>query len=270
MTGFDVPHLKERRSVLPSPIRLSGEDGHISIGSWITIPHPSIAEIMARAGFDWLVIDMEHSPIGISEAEQIIRVINLCGLPALVRVGENNSNLIKRVMDSGASGVIVPMVNTKEQAKQAVEAVKYPPVGQRGVGLSRAQGYGMLFEEYQRWVEKESTVIVQIEHIQAVKNIDAILSIDGIDGFIVGPYDLSASLGIPGQFDHPDMLESLETIKSVINKGTKHSGFHVVTPDVDTALTKLQEGYSFLAFGVDFLFIGEMCRGKLKSLREGI
>lgn len=262
--------MKSSQKNLPVPFRLSDKNNHPSIGSWITIPHPSIAEIMAKSGFDWLVIDMEHSPIEISKAEELIRVIHLCGLPVLVRVGENSSNLIKRVMDSGASGVIVPMVNTQEQARQAVEAVKYPPAGKRGVGLARAQGYGTLFEEYQGWVAKESTVIVQIEHIQAVKNMDAILSIDGVDGFIVGPYDLSASLGIPGQFDHHAMLEALETIKNVVNKGTKYSGFHVVAPDVDAALAKLQEGYSFLAFGVDFLFIGEMCRVKLKSLRESI
>lgn len=260
--------MKSSQKDLPVPFRPSDKNNHASIGSWITIPHPSIAEIMATAGFDWLVIDMEHSPIGISEAEEIIRVIHLCGIPALVRVGEINFNLIKRVMDSGASGVIVPMVNTQEQARQAVEAVRYPPAGQRGVGLARAQGYGTLFAEYQRWVAKESTVIVQIEHIQAVKNIDAILSVDGIDGFIVGPYDLSGSLGIPGQFDHPAMLDVLEIIKDVINKETKPGGYHVVEPDVDAALAKLQEGYSFLSFGVDFLFIGEMCRGKLRSLQE--
>ncbi len=260
--------MKSSQKNLPVSFRLSKKNNQASIGSWITIPHPSIAEIMAKSGFDWLVIDMEHSPIGISEAEEIIRIIHLCGLPALVRVSEINSNLIKHVMDSGASGVIVPRVNTPEQAQQAVEAVKYQPEGQRGVGLARAQGYGTLFAEYQQWVAKESTVIVQIEHIQAVKNIDAILSVDGVDGFIVGPYDLSGSLGIPGQFDHPAMLDALEAIKNIINKGTKPSGFHMVKPDVEAALTKLQEGYSFLAFGADFLFIGEMCRERLRNLRE--
>ena len=112
--------MKSSEKFLPVSLYLSRKKR--SIGSWITITHPSIAEIMAKAGFDWLVIDMEHSPIGISEAEEMIRVINLCGLPALVRVGENNSTLIKRVMDAGASGVVVPMVNTREQAKQAVDA----------------------------------------------------------------------------------------------------------------------------------------------------
>lgn len=255
---------------LPIPFPSFDKNSQTSIGSWITIPHPSIAEIMAKSDFDWLVIDMEHSPIDMSQAEELIRIIHLCGLPVLVRVGENNSNLIKRIMDSGASGVIVPMVNTKEQATQAVESVKYPPFGKRGVGLARAQGYGILFEEYQEWVAKEGTVIVQIEHIQAVKNIDAILSVDGVDGFIVGPYDLSASLGVPGQFDHPDMLKALDTVKNVVSKEIKHSGFHMVSPDVDAALVKVQEGYSFLAFGVDFLLIGEMCREKLKCLRERI
>lgn len=262
--------LKTSRKTLPITFPISNKNEHTTIGSWITIPHPSVAEIMAMAGFDWLVIDTEHSPIGISEAEELIRVIQLCGIPGLVRVDENNPNSIKRVMDSGASGVIVPMVNTKDQAVQAVKAVKYPPLGHRGVGLGRAQGYGTMFKEYQHWVAKESTVIIQIEHIQAVNNIEAILSVDGVDGFIVGPYDLSSSLGIPGQFDHPSMLEALKKIKTVINKEIKPSGFHVVEPDVDVVFTKLKEGYSFIAFGVDFFFISEMIRGKLKIIRENI
>ncbi len=255
---------------LPISLNLQKKDDKGSIGSWITISHPSVAEIMARAGFDWLVVDMEHSPISMSEAEEMIRVIHLCGLPSMVRVGENNANIIKRVMDSGASGVIVPMVNTLEEAEKVVKAVKYPPKGHRGVGLARAQGYGTLFEEYQRWVAEESTIIVQVEHIQAVKNLGEILSVEHVDGFIVGPYDLSASLGIPGQFNHPDMLDALDTIKDYINKGNKPFGFHVVEPDVNMALSKFQEGYSFLAFGVDFLFIGGMCRKTLGSLRESV
>jgi 2-dehydro-3-deoxyglucarate aldolase len=247
---------------------LSGTDDRISIGSWITIPHPAIAEIMARAGFDWLVVDMEHSSIGISMAEEMVRVIHLCGLPALVRVGENNANLIKRVMDCGASGVIVPMVNTQHDAVRAVQAVKYPPRGTRGVGLARAQGYGAFFEEYCKWVADESTVIVQIEHIQAVNNMDSILSVEGVDGFIIGPYDLSASLGISGQFDHPLMTDALKKIDDVVKKTVKCKGFHVVQPDVDIAFAKMEEGYSFIAFGVDFLFLGNSCQNGLSMLKK--
>lgn len=126
----------------------------ITIGSWITIGHQAVAEIMAGAGFDWLTVDMEHSAITLDIAQQLIQTIDLCGCIPLVRVGENNANLIKRVMDAGAYGVIIPMVNTKEDAERAVDAVKYPPIGKRGVGLARAQKYGLGFEEYKKWLEK--------------------------------------------------------------------------------------------------------------------
>ena len=121
-------------------------------------------------------------------------------------------------MDAGAHGVIVPMVNSRDDAEKAVSAVKYPPFGTRGVGLARAQGYGMDFETYKAWVEKESIVIAQIEHIDAVNNIDEIISTEGLDGFIVGPYDLSGSLGIPGQFDNELVIDALETVKNAAKK----------------------------------------------------
>jgi len=119
-----------------------------SIGSWITLNHFSIAEIMADAGFDWLCVDMEHSVTDYAEAQQIISAIQAKGLKAFVRVGENNTRIIKRVLDAGAEGIIVPMVNSKEEALKAIDAVKYPPKGKRGVGLARAQKYGFGFEEY--------------------------------------------------------------------------------------------------------------------------
>lgn len=255
-------------SILPVSWFPQNSDGQATIGSWITIPNTAVAEIMAWSGFDWLVVDMEHSPIVLSQAQELIRVIHLCGLPSLVRVGENNANLLKRVMDAGASGVIVPMVNTAEAARQAVQGVKYDPLGQRGVGLARAQGYGMVFDAYRQWVANESVVIVQIEHIEAVENLSDILAVEGVDGFLVGPYDLSSSLGLPGQFEHPKVQDALYEISKVINSGSKPAGFHVVQPNSEDAVSKLKEGYSFLAFGVDFLYLGEMCRGQLGSLRQ--
>ena len=148
-----------------------------TLGSWITLGHPSIAEIMASSGFDWLTVDMEHSVITLDIAQQLIQIIETSGVVPLVRVGENSPNLIKRVMDAGAYGVIVPMVNSKKDALLAVNSVKYPPVGIRGVGLARAQGYGFNFKEYKKWLEKDSIVIVQIEHIEAINNLEDILSL---------------------------------------------------------------------------------------------
>ncbi|SVC99141.1 uncharacterized protein METZ01_LOCUS351995, partial [marine metagenome] len=184
----------------------------LSIGSWIQIGHPAIAEIMASAGFDWLVVDLEHSAITLREAEDLIRVIDLKGVVPLVRLSSNNPEQIKRIMDAGSHGVIVPMVNTPEEAEMAVASVKYPPVGRRSFGLARAQGYGVRFEDYLAWQRENSLVIVQIEHINAVNCLESILSVEGVDAYFVGPYDLSGSLGIPGQFDHPEFLEAMDRI----------------------------------------------------------
>lgn len=240
----------------------------LTIGSWVTIAHPAIAEIMAKAGFDWLAVDLEHSVITIREAEELIRIIDLCGVVPLVRISGNDPVEIKRVMDAGAHGVIVPMVNTREDAMKAVSAMKYPPLGTRGVGLARAQGYGVEFEKYKEWVNKESVIIVQIEHLKAVGNLADILRVDGVDAFFVGPYDLSASMGKPGELEHPDMVSALKRIMDVSRKLKKTAGYHVVYPYAEIVTQKLREGYRFIAYATDFLFLGEMCRQGLKDVRE--
>ncbi|MBF0523106.1 MAG: 2,4-dihydroxyhept-2-ene-1,7-dioic acid aldolase [Candidatus Omnitrophica bacterium] len=244
------------------------QNKQLTIGSWLTIGHPAVAEIMSKAGFDWLAIDMEHSPLTVSQCQELIRVIDLCGVVPLVRVGANEPLLIKRAMDAGAHGVIVPMVNSAAEAQAAVTAVKYPPQGKRGVGLARAQGYGTAFQTYQSWNKKESIVIVQIEDIRAVENLEKIFSVDGVDAFMVGPYDLSASLGISGQFGHPKMLSAMAKIKEMAKKTGVPAGYHVVSSDPRLVKKKIKEGYTFVAFGVDFLFLGNNCREGLKCLKK--
>ena len=239
----------------------------VTVGSWITLGHPSVAEIMAKAGFDWLTVDMEHSAITLHQAQQLILVIELSVVEPLVRVGENDPNLIKRVMDAGAHGVIVPMVNSKEEAEKAVRSVKYPPKGSRGVGLARAQKYGADFEGYRKWNQKESVVIVQVEHIRAVENLEAILSVEDVDGFLIGPYDLSGSLGVPGQFDHPNVVAALKRVRDVSKKMNALSGFHVIPPDPAGVSKKIREGYRFIAYSLDILFLGDACRKGLKEIR---
>jgi len=240
----------------------------VTIGSWITLGHPAIAEIMAKSGFDWLTVDMEHSAITLHQAQQLVQIIELAGCVPLVRVGENNPNSIKRAMDTGAHGVIVPSVNSKEDAVRAVHAVKYPPLGTRGVGLARAQGYGMEFEKYKEWLNKESVVVVQIESIQAVKNLRDILRVKGVDAFIVGPYDLSGSMGRPGDFNHPDMTAALKRIMKASERLQIPAGFHVIPPDVDALLAKIKEGYKFLAFSLDTLFLGQSCKKAVESVKR--
>lgn len=239
-----------------------------SFGSWITIPHPTVAELLARAGFDWLTIDMEHSAISLESAAELIRTTELAGVRPFVRVGSHDANVIKRVMDAGSHGVIVSTVNTPEQAKAIVSAVRYPPLGTRGVGLSRAQGYGDTFDSYYQWLNEESIVFAQIEHIEAVKNLRAILEVEGVDGFVIGPYDLSASLGVPGDFAHPRMVEALAEVKKIREGLRTVAGVHVVKPRPEDALEKIKDGYRFIGFGVDFLFLMNQAQVQLAALRQ--
>ena len=242
--------------------------GETLYGSWLTIGSTTTAEIVAGAGFDWLTIDMEHSAIGLTLAQEMIRAVEHRGVVPLVRVGHNQPNLIKRVMDAGATGVIVPMVNTADEAEQAVQSVKYPPRGFRGVGLARAQQYGFGFDEYQTWNRDNSVVIVQVEHFKAVENLEAILAVDGVDGFMVGPYDLSGSLGIPGQFDHPDVVAALARVEAVVAATGAMAGFHVVHPDPNKLEAKRRQGYRFLAYGLDTFFLGSASRKAVSETKE--
>lgn len=236
-------------------------------GSWITLGHTAIAEIMANSGFDWLAIDMEHSVITLDHTQQLIQTIESRGVTPLVRVGENDPCLIKRVMDAGAYGVIVPMVNTKEDAIKAVDSVNYPPKGTRGVGLARAQGYGIDFKKYKDWLPKNSVVVAQIEHINAIDNLEEILSVPGIDATIIGPYDLSGSLGVPGEFNHPKVKEALKRYEKISKASGKAMGFHVVEPDINKTRELIKKGYTFLAVGIDTLYLARKCQEIIKGIK---
>ncbi len=238
------------------------------IGSWITLNHPSIAEIMAEAGFDWLCVDMEHSVTDYSEAQQLILTIQSKGLKAFVRVGENNTRIIKRILDAGADGIIVPSVNSALEAQKAVEAVKYPPFGKRGVGLARAQTYGFGFEDYRDNKSKEIKLIVQIEHINAINELDEIISTEGVDGTFIGPFDLSGSMGKPGQWDEPDVKDALMIYEETVKKYDKFVGFHVIQPEFELVNDKIDKGYNFIAFSLDVLFLGTLVRNQMKFLKK--
>ena len=188
----------------------------------------------------------------------------------LVRLSSNNSVQIKRVMDAGAHGIVVPMIKSKEEAEYAVSSTRYAPKGIRGVGLGRAQGYGTKFKEYLKWQDEGPIVIVQIEHIEAINNIKSILSVDGVDGYIIGPYDLSASMGYPGEFEHPEVKKVLNTIKEIIKNTKKPWGYHEVSPDPNSVTNRINDGYRFIAFGVDFLFFSTICEDKISLVKQQI
>lgn len=238
------------------------------VGSWITLPSLQIAEIMAKSGFDWLAIDLEHSIINISQAEELIRVIELCGVKPFVRLTSNNQDQIKRVMDAGAHGIIVPMVNSLSDIQSAYQSMKYPPLGKRGVGLARAQGYGRTFYDYLEWQEDEAILVAQIEHVDAVDNIDEIFSFEHLDAFMIGPYDLSGSMGIPGEFNNPKFIEIISRIDELSNQAEVAKGIHVIEPEIDEFNQRLKDGYSMIAYSLDIRMIDRQCSKLFEALKE--
>lgn len=240
----------------------------LTLGSWITLGHPAIAEIMAMAGFDWLVVDLEHSVISIDTAGDLIRTIDLCGVAPLVRLTSNDPDQIKRVMDAGVHGIIVPMVNSPSDAARAVAATRYAPRGIRGVGLARAQGYGVKFQDYLKWQNDGPVVIVQIEHKDAITQLDAILKVPGVDGFIIGPYDLSCSMGIPGQFEDAHFISAMTHIRETGKRLGCPAGLHIVEPDLQRLEQTIREGYTFIAYSVDIRMLDVSARLGLAKMSE--
>lgn len=244
------------------------KNNELTVGSWIMIGNSISVDVMALAGFEWLVIDIEHTSIGLESAHHLISSIQSHGMKALVRVSQNEEVVIKRILDMGADGIIVPMVCSKADAEQAVSYAKYPPIGKRGVGLFRAQKYGMGFDEYKKWVDEELVVIAQIEHIDAVANIEEIVNVEGIDGTIIGPYDLSGSMGIPGEFERKEVKEAVQRVLDVCKENNMPSGFHVVDTAPEKLNEKIAQGCTFLAYGIDYFFMRDAAISGMKKVNR--
>jgi len=228
------------------------KNGEISIGTWLNIPSPFSAERCARVGFDWLIIDMEHNPINIETAANMILAINQTNTAPLVRIPWNHPEHIKRILDAGAWGILVPMVCSKEEAEQAVKAAKYHPEGIRSNGGGR---YGMSFDAdrntYTSQANNEIMVAIQIEHIDAVNRADEILSVPGIDACFIGPNDLMTSMGMLGRMDieAPEVKEALIHVVETANKYGVAPGMHVGSGEV--AIRRAKEGFRFIAVSTE-------------------
>lgn len=240
------------------------------IGSWLNTASPIVAEIMSASGFDYLVVDAEHSAVDVPQALQIFQAMK-AGNPnckPMVRLAGNEYSETKRYLDAGAVGVIAPLINTAEEAKELVRSVKYPPVGERGVGFGRSHGYGFDFENYMQKANQETFVCVQIEHIKAVENLDEIFSVKGIDAAFIGPYDLSASMGITAQFEHPDYEKAWTKILNKCKEYNILPGIHVVQPQPEEVKQKIAAGFKMIAYSLDITMIGLACRNGLHLINS--
>lgn len=235
-----------------------------ALGGWIQIGHPGIAEIFGRAGFDWVCVDMEHGDTE-GSLPNIMRALGGYKPVPFVRVEENNVLKIRRALDMGARGIIVPLVNTPEEAKRAVAAAKYPPAGVRGFAFCRANEWGRDFDEGVVSANSELSVVVMIESRQAVENIESILAVEGVDGVFVGPYDMSGSYGVTGETEHPFIQEACRRVSKACEKRGKSAGIHIVAPTREKIIKARQDGFTFIALGMDTVFLAE---GAQKALGE--
>jgi len=238
------------------------------IGTWITVPHPTIVDLISQQDFDWVCVDLEHSPVSRSELQNSIQIIQGNGKKAFVRVPKNDHTEVKFPLDAGVDGIILPMVNSAEETSLALENCLYPPLGKRGVGLSRAQGYGFKFEDHLRQNLEALEIIVQVEHIQAVNEIDSILDFTRLDGVFLGPYDLSGSLGLPGQLNHPKVQEAIERVADKTLSRSKILGAHVIKPSAEELDRFRFRGYNFLAFSIDTFFMGQKIKDEMLAVRK--
>ncbi|MBN2088206.1 2,4-dihydroxyhept-2-ene-1,7-dioic acid aldolase [candidate division KSB1 bacterium] len=244
-------------------IKRALENKKITFGSWIQIGHPAVAEVLASTGLDWLAVDGEHSDIELQSLSNIFRALNGTACEPLVRVKENDTLCIRQALDAGAHGIIVPFVNSAAEAEKAVRAAKYPPVGVRGFSFSRCNRWGVDFESYAATANQNTAVIVMIESEQAVQNIESILRVQGVDGVFIGPYDMSGSFGILGQTTHPIMLNAYKKILAACHEHQKSAGLHIVLPDQDAISKAIRDGFTFIALGMDNVF---MYQGALAAL----
>jgi len=220
-------------------------------GGWVSFGHPSITEIFTNANFDFLAIDMEHSTISLNEAQRIISSSQAGNLPCLPRPVSHSNDWFKPILDSGADGLILPTVENEKEVQNIIDLIKYPPLGKRSYGLNRAQNYGFNSMDYFNNWNDQSIIIIQIESINAVNNIDKILNNDNIDGVMIGPYDLSGSLKIPGQTSHKLVIDaSKRVIDACQNKGIS-CGTQIANPDSENLEKNFNMGYNFCFLGSD-------------------
>jgi len=226
--------------------------GDLLLGTIITLSSTQVAEICSLSGFDWLFVDLEHSALSLTDAQGILQTV-APSVPCLVRVPANDEAWIKKALDIGAAGIVVPQVKSVDDAQRAVRQCKYPPEGLRSVGIARAQGYGTHFQAYVQSANEEIAVIVQIEHIDAVNEIDAILDVPGIDCIFVGPYDLSGSMGKMGRVGDPEVQRAISTVRDCTQRVDLPLG--IFGASTDAVKPYIQEGYTLIAVGIDTMLI---------------
>jgi 4-hydroxy-2-oxoheptanedioate aldolase len=242
--------------------------GQAVIGPFLKIKDPAIIEIAGLAGFDYAIIDAEHGSISMESAEHMVRAARVAGIAPIIRVRANQPELISRALDTGAEGVQIPQISTKTDAENAVRAAKFAPMGERGVCRYVRAGRYSATDKYAYFAEanRDTVVIVHIEGKEGVDNLPGILEVDGLDVIFIGPYDLSQSLGVPGQVDHPRVVEETEKIVKMARERQKVVGIFV--DDLETGRKWRSKGVQYISYSTDTGFIYELFRSRAQAFKE--
>ena len=237
--------------------------GELLIATMVSLASPEITEILAETGFDWLFIDAEHGAFNPQQTQSMLQAAGKC--PCVIRVPAGEDIWIKKALDIGAAGIIVPQVHTAEQAEQIISQCKYSPEGNRGVGIGRAHTYGMEFDNYIQNANEDTAVILQAESRQAIENIDAIVKLKGLDAILIGPYDLSASLGRIGQVTDPEVQAAIKTVANACQSAGIQLGIFGVR--AEAVKPYIEQGFTLITAGMDALFVIDSAKKTLADLR---
>jgi len=251
-----------------NPIKQKISEGKPSIGVWQGLANPGISEILADAGFDWIVLDTEHGYYTLESLISCLDAMRRTEVSPIIRVLENRPSIIKQILDLGPEGIIIPMVNSVEDARSAVTACKYPPEGIRGVGAGRAARYGGKFMENLQTANGNILVVIQIEHIRAVENIDEIVKVEGVDCIFIGTMDLSASMGIVGQTTHPELIKAVEKVNAAGKRAGIATGMWC--RNEEHTLEMIGKGMQFIAYSEDKGLIALAAGNSISSINKGL
>jgi len=251
----------------PNRLKRDLAAGKVSCGATVTIASTAVAEILSRVGLDWLWFDTEHTALTLENVAMMLQACNGSRTSTIVRVPWNDKTMIKRALDLGPDGLIIPEIRTAEQAEAAIRAMKYPPRGERGAGLGRAQCYGMHMGEYFASADDEVMMIAQVEHFTAVENIDEIVSVDGVDSVFIGALDLSGSMGRLGQTDDPEVEDAVQKVLASCQRAGVSCG--IVALGADAAKRRAAEGFTNLIVGIDVLYLHGAATAELAAINGG-
>ena len=232
----------------------------LMFAGWVSYAHPSIVETFGRAGFDFMLIDMEHSTISIEQAQRIIASSQSLNTPCIPRPVSHSNDYIKPLLESGSDGILIQMVETPFQVQKIIDHTKYPPIGLRTYGVNRAQGYGFDFDAYTRDWNVSSSLMIQIESVQGVQNIDEILAFSEVDAVMIGPLDLAGSLGVPGQTNHPKVLEASKIVIESCRKKGISCGTQLSSVSKSSVDHMFDLGYTYIILGSDLFVLYEWSR----------